>query len=84
MSLPALGAVRERFPNARIAVLARPWVAGLYRHEPFADEIILYEPARSAAGPYYGPVATASRWPTPCAHAASTVRCCFKMPSMRH
>lgn len=44
MSLPALAAVRTRFPGARIAVLARPWVADLYRHEPFADEIIPYQP----------------------------------------
>ncbi len=50
MSLPALAAIRDRFPNAHIAVLARPWVAGLYRHEPFADEIIPYQPARFARG----------------------------------
>ena len=42
MSLPALAALRDRFPQAHISVLARPWVAGLYRHEPFADEIIPY------------------------------------------
>ncbi len=40
MSLPALRAVRRRFPQARITVLARPWVAGLYRREPFCDELI--------------------------------------------
>ena len=50
MSLPALAAIRDRFPDAHIAVLARPWVAGLYRHEPFADEIIPYQPARFARG----------------------------------
>jgi heptosyltransferase-2 len=44
MSLPALAAVRSRFPAAHIAILARPWVAGLYRHETFADEIIPYAP----------------------------------------
>lgn len=44
MSLPALAALRARFPSAHIAVLARPWVEGLYRHEPFADEIIPYQP----------------------------------------
>ena len=43
MSLPALAAVRRRFPDAHIAILARPWVAGLYRHEPFSDEIIPYQ-----------------------------------------
>jgi heptosyltransferase-2 len=50
MSLPTLAAVRDRFPEAYIAVLARPWVAGLYRHEPFADEIIPYQPAAFRRG----------------------------------
>jgi heptosyltransferase II len=50
MSLPALAAVRARFPEARIAVLARPWVADLYRHEPFADEIIAYQPGGGWGG----------------------------------
>ena len=40
LSLPALRAVRERNPQAHIAVLARPWVAGLYRREQFCDEHI--------------------------------------------
>jgi heptosyltransferase-2 len=43
MSLPALQVVRERFPDAHITVLARPWVADLYARETFADEVILYE-----------------------------------------
>ena len=42
MSLPALAALRRRFPRAHIAVLARPWVADLYGREPFANEIIPY------------------------------------------
>src|SRR5580658_1937460 len=42
MSLPALRALRGRFPEARISILAKPWVADLYRREPFCDEIILY------------------------------------------
>jgi heptosyltransferase-2 len=42
MSLPALRAIRDRFPKARIAILAKPSVADLYIHEPFADEIIAY------------------------------------------
>lgn len=42
MSLPALRAIRERFPSAHIAVLARPWVADLYARETFADEVIRY------------------------------------------
>lgn len=43
MSLPALRAIRERFSTARISVLAKPWVADLYRRESFLDEIILYD-----------------------------------------
>ncbi len=40
MSLPALRALKQRYPAAHIAVLARPWVADLYRREPFAGEIL--------------------------------------------
>ena len=43
MSLPALQAIRERFPHAHIAILAKPWVADVYRLESFVDEVILYE-----------------------------------------
>lgn len=50
MSLPALAAIRRHFPAAHIAILARPWVAGLYRHEPFADEIIPYQPGKRWQG----------------------------------
>ena len=47
MSLPALAEIRRRFPKAHIAVLAKPWVAGLYAGERFADEVILYNPGES-------------------------------------
>jgi heptosyltransferase-2 len=40
MSLPALRALRERFPQAQITILAKPWVADLYRREPFCDRLI--------------------------------------------
>jgi heptosyltransferase-2 len=43
MSLPALGAIRDRFPKARIAILVKPSVADLYTRESFADEIIMYD-----------------------------------------
>jgi heptosyltransferase-2 len=38
MCLPALEAIRERFPQARITILAKPSVADLYGN----DELILY------------------------------------------
>lgn len=40
MSLPALRALRTRFPDAHIAVLAKPWVAALYEGERSIDRII--------------------------------------------
>ena len=44
MSLPAIRAVRACFPEAEIAVLARPWVADLYEGERSIDRVIRYEP----------------------------------------
>ncbi len=43
MCLPALEALRQRYPAAHIAILAKPWVAGLYGREPFCDELIPYD-----------------------------------------
>ncbi len=42
MSVSALQALREHFPDAHISILARPWVAALYGREPFCDELIPY------------------------------------------
>ena len=50
MSVPALQHLRERFPGAHIAILARPWVAGLYGREPFCDELIPYQAPRGWRG----------------------------------
>jgi len=43
MTTPALAAVRQGLPDARIALLAKPLVAELFRHHPDVDEVILYE-----------------------------------------
>jgi len=43
MSIPALRAIRGRWPNAEIFILARPWVADLYRGQGYADRILIYE-----------------------------------------
>jgi len=48
MSLPALQAIRKRFPDAHIAVLARPWVADLYKRQKFADRVILHTAGKGA------------------------------------
>lgn len=50
MSVPALAALRARYPNAHIAILARPWVAALYAGEPFCDEVLAYDAPKSWKG----------------------------------
>jgi heptosyltransferase II len=40
MSIPALEAIRKRWPQGEIAVLARSWVADLYCGQPFAGRVI--------------------------------------------
>ena len=45
MSLPAIRAVRSRFPDAQITVLARPWVADLYARETAINRVIPYSAA---------------------------------------
>jgi heptosyltransferase-2 len=42
MTLPAIGSVRKTFPSAKISVLAKPWVAEIYKICPDVDEIIIY------------------------------------------
>ena len=43
MSFPALEAVRARFPQAELAVLARPHVADLYVRRPDVNHVIVFE-----------------------------------------
>jgi len=43
MSIPALQVIRGRWPKAEIAILARPWVAELYRDQGFADRILVFD-----------------------------------------
>ena len=43
MTTPAIAALRGAFPGARIALLAKPMVAELFRHHPDVDEVIVYE-----------------------------------------
>jgi heptosyltransferase-2 len=49
MSIPALEAVRRAAPDARIAVLAKPGVAGLYDGQAFVDRVLRFESASQAA-----------------------------------
>jgi heptosyltransferase-2 len=49
MSLPAIRTIRQVFPHAHLAVLARPSVAGLYARETAIDRVIPY-PAPKGLG----------------------------------
>ena len=39
LAIPAMRAVRERFPQAEITLLVRPWVAGLFTSAGFVDKV---------------------------------------------
>jgi heptosyltransferase II len=41
MCLPALHAIRGRFPEAHITILAKSWVADLYAQESFTNQILI-------------------------------------------
>jgi heptosyltransferase II len=43
MALPALHAVRAKFPEAEIAIMARPYVADIYRGQGICDDFIAYD-----------------------------------------
>jgi len=43
MTLPALEAVKQNFPESSITVLARPWVVPLFKCHPAVDEVMPYE-----------------------------------------
>ncbi len=51
LSLPAVRALRAADPRGTLAVLARPWVAELYRLLPEVDEVLVDESKGSAADP---------------------------------
>ena len=44
MALPALRAVRQRHPDAAISIVARPYVADIYRDQQICDDLIPYDP----------------------------------------
>ena len=43
MTLPAVHAIRNTFPEARIAILAKPWVAEIFNLCPDVDEVIVFQ-----------------------------------------
>ena len=50
MALPAIRAVRSRFPEAEIAILARPYVADIYRDQAICNQLISYDSQAKHAG----------------------------------
>jgi lipopolysaccharide heptosyltransferase II len=44
ISLPALEALRDRFPASEIVLVSRPWVSEVYWHCPSALRQIIYDP----------------------------------------
>ena len=50
MALPALRAVRRRFHDAQITIVARPYVADIYRHQQLCDQLFAYDPQGLHAG----------------------------------
>ncbi|MFP4085571.1 MAG: lipopolysaccharide heptosyltransferase II [Desulfobacteraceae bacterium] len=43
MTLPALEAVRENFPESNITVLAKPWVAPIFEGHPAINRVMVYK-----------------------------------------
>lgn len=44
MSLPALEALRARFPGAEVVLLAKPWVSEIYFYHPAVNRLMVYDP----------------------------------------
>jgi heptosyltransferase-2 len=50
MCIPALEAVRARWPEAEIALLGREWVAGLFQGQPWANRVLTFEHTKRHRG----------------------------------
>ncbi|MBW1733511.1 MAG: lipopolysaccharide heptosyltransferase II [Deltaproteobacteria bacterium] len=48
MTLPALEAVRDNFPQARITVLGKPWVAPIFSAHPAVDSVLPFNKGEGA------------------------------------
>lgn len=43
MCIPALEAIRVRWPDAEISLLGREWVSGLFQGQPWADRVLVFD-----------------------------------------
>jgi heptosyltransferase-2 len=50
MTTPALHAIRRNFPAAHITLLAKPWVAPVFKNNPDIDQVMLYQASGRHAG----------------------------------
>jgi heptosyltransferase-2 len=50
MALPALRAVRRRYSDAEIVIVARPYVADIYHDQEICNRLVAYDPRGSHAG----------------------------------
>ena len=41
MTTPAIAGIRKTFPRAKISLLVKPWVAGVFEGSPDIDEILI-------------------------------------------
>jgi heptosyltransferase-2 len=50
MTTPAIGRIRDYFPDARITLLANPLVAELFASHPWIDDVMIYDRKGAHAG----------------------------------
>jgi heptosyltransferase-2 len=50
LTFSAISSIRNTYPEARIFILVKPWVADIFRLSPLVDEIIPYESSGIHAG----------------------------------
>jgi heptosyltransferase-2 len=50
MALPALRTVRSRFPNSEITILARPYVAAIYKNQQVCDNMMFVDDKKDILG----------------------------------
>ena len=43
MTTPAVRAIRKRFPNTHISLLAKPWVVPVFKNSEHIDRLLIYD-----------------------------------------
>ncbi|MCF8044287.1 MAG: lipopolysaccharide heptosyltransferase II [Desulfarculaceae bacterium] len=43
MTTPVIRAVKKNFPSSRLTLLAKPWVAPVFDHNPYVDRVMIYK-----------------------------------------